>query len=733
MQAVSAFLDRQAPTIKNGTFLYVLVFVLLSLAPVLFVERQAYPPDSAFFMSQVNHVIDAFRGEITWRQAAVIGVERPFVFQIPIAIVAMAVDIYSPDFYLLMYWLFYVVPVPFLIWRLCVVQGGKLDWYTSLLPLIFFADPAMSRLAGAAFFTEVPAFTLCFASFVFAYEVFTKKTVSSFALKIVLAAFLFVVGVASRPHTSLVTIVPAYGLFLLWAVWPLTREMWKKIAIYAGLVIMLGAVIAYATKLWIPMANSFSLAAAFKDTIWKYGNGAVEMGVSNVYGMRFGYYSLVTFVSFLALTLVSLLHIEKSKKGLALFLIFIGLTIYQILLWTFTLPINPRYTTLFVFFGIIFVALSPIAVAWRKFIAAGIIVLFALDGLWHMLPPTAGPAPLNMARMDLEKMATPHRSMWDSSLYSHMESNYDIPYRELGAAIDNYRTRHGLPQVRFFYVEPYGGRLRNIGLRFMFVTHRYSDPHFYALQGKINFLSDYISEMRNPDIYVDFSKRHLSGMTTADVVMLSDPKGRAIPAYVMGWFEDALLKDVFARKETRSIGLEKIQDFYVRDRLANYAPVEHAGLFAIVDRVAWQSYVRRFACKPEYGKFSMGYCHARVAVKTSPGSLDGETMAKKITLYREGSDGGHVLGVTLRDIDPRSIRRIFVHFVGNETCPFVGYDFDTTDIVGMESFRPIDDDTFQKILRCNYKIRTGVWDLLDHQEFSHKEYKKFRSKQKIAQ
>jgi hypothetical protein len=704
------FLERHKSAVRWSVIAYLVLLTGLAFSPIFFVEGAPYSPDSGHFLNQVNWMVEAFRGEISWRQAAINGYERTFIYQLPIGLVAALVRVYSPHFYLLLYWLFYVLPLPFLVWRLATLRAGKRDWYITLLPLVVFADPMLLRLATFGFFTEVPCITMVFASFVFSYELVTARTVRFASIKYALAALLLAAGLLSRLHTAIPIFFPAYGLYLLWAAWPLTGEKIKRLALLAGLCALAGILVIAIGKIWHPFLYAMNVAASFSTGFWKYGNSGVEMGLDYLYPRRFAYYGLGIPLSFAALFLVSLMHLPGStrrEKVLAGILAF--LTLFQTLLWTLTLPINPRYLTGFAFFALIYIALKPMTSCVLRCLSGIVICTFALDGLYAHLPTsTFKQSPLMTFRQDGQAKLLGQRNGWNAPLYAHTKSRYAIPIRDIAAAMDGFQRTNDYRGLRFFALTPQDTFISDVGIRFWLLSHRLSDPHAFALQRAIQ-TSSYTPEFRVPELYANALGGNVSGLATADLV-IAPMRGSSIPAddYKKRWFELAVLNELHNDAAAEKLGLKLLTNLHVFDRDQKMASVETIKLYEVKNGATWSAYVRKAACASPHANAITELCQEYEPTKITLGNLEADSMGKNILISKSKTGDAYALGVKLVVPDYRRFLEIYVHFMPNDRCPFRAIDFGSFFVENGAAWQNISRSEIDQIVACNYTIKVGA-------------------------
>ncbi len=697
--------------IRIFAIFYIIVFSVLSLAPIFFVESKAYPPDSSHFLNQVNLVIEAINGKITWFEVVKLSYERTYVFQVPIALTANWIKIFSPHFYLLLYWLFYVIPIPFLWWRFCLKAQGELSFYNSFLPLIFFADPTLHRLAAFGFFTEVPSITLSFASFVLAYEIFSDQSSKKFFIKTLVAAFLLCAGVLCRMHTAIMIILPAYAAFLAWVIWPISDQNKSRLKLFAVVFGVLFIVFFLIFKIWAPFFYSLSLAANFGDSIWKYGNNAIEYGLESVYWPRFKYYFLCSFSSFFVMAFVCFAHFLKSKnrKEKSLIWIFLALIVYQTVLWALTLPINSRYITNFAFFGLIFLALKPLQTLSLKILSSAIIGVFLIAGIYDLLPATVANKGLNDLRLRFEQRLLAHSdNSWNYPLYSHSASNLIIPNREIFAAVDKYLERSPKQYPKFFTLTPYRSLINFVNLTSFRATWRKGDSHVEAREN-LMFTSSYVPEMLVKEFYLDGLRFfNIGGMINSDLILATNPNSVVVDDYAKNWPETEILNELFRARSVENIGLVELDNFYVIDRLNNNKKSEHVRLYEVSDRQKWRKFVLNKICSSPFGSKIIEYCGFKNLEKNEL-VVDQKSLAKSLSIYSNKAEQSFVFAVKLNDPDSSKFQKIHLHFMPNQKCKFISYNFFSWNVVNGEVIVVASPEIVQKIERCSYQnIRVGV-------------------------
>lgn len=696
---------------KLFAVLYIALFSLLSLAPIIFVESKAFPPDSSHFLNQVNLVIEALNGQIDWFEVAKFSYERTFIFQVPIALTANWIKIFSPHFYLLLYWLFYVVPIPFLWWRFCSKTQGQLGFYNSFLPLIFFADPTLHRLAAFGFFTEVPSITLSFASFVLAYEIFSDKSSNKFFLKTSLATFLLCAGLLCRMHTAIMVILPAYAVFLTWVIWPISPQNKSRLKLFLIIFGFFLIIFFLLFKIWVPLTYSLSLAANFDDSVWKYGASGVEYGVENIYWSRFKYYFLCSLTGFFVMIFVCFIHSLRSQnnKEKSLIWILLALIFYQIFLWTYTLPINSRYITNIVFFGLIFLGLKSMKSRVLKILSSTIIGIFLVAGVYDLLPAATEKKGLNDMRLRLEQRFLNHvDNSWNYPLYSHSASNLIIPNREVFVAIDQYLQHSPKDYPKLFTLTPYNSFIRFVNLVSFRASWRKSDQHIDANKNLI-IAPSYSPEMSLREIYLEHLRRYIiAGMINSDLILATNPNSVSQEKYSKDWPETEILDILFKTESAEKFGLIELDNFYVVDRFDNYKKGEHARLYEVRNQQKWRDFALTKICSSGFGSEIIEYCGFENLTKIKL-AVDQNSYAKSLSIYSDKTNQKHVFAVQLHDPDFSKFEKVHLHFLANKKCGFFAYDFSPLNVKNGEAIVVIKTESVQKIERCSYQnIRIGV-------------------------
>ncbi len=747
---VEDFLNRHQGALQGLVLFYIALLSFMALSPILFIDNAVFPVDGSAYMKQVSYLVQFFQGQLTMDQVAEYSNIRSVVYQYPVALMAWALEIYSPQFYILCYWLLYVLPVPFFIWRLAVLVQGKLNWYATLLPLVFFLDPAMYILSLYGFFTETPSLSLCFMSFVLAYEGLVKSPPR--LRKILLlagASLLLAAGLTSRLHSSLPVVAPAYGLLLLWALWPLSKATWKNIFLFALFFVGATALIALELRVWDTLQFAWALSTSLDNSIWRFGNGGAEFGVENVYTQRLAFYSVSTLLMFMGLILVGFFTGIKPRthRDWALALIVIGLAVYQIILWTITLPFNPRYLFSLLFFGMVFVIFQQPATARLRLAAGFVILLFGFNSLASFLPPSA-PSWLSFVRNTRAYLGDQAGvgKMYSENVRFFSHKDYRMPFPEIFESLAKVHQRYAdeIDSVRApaYQLAYFSGLKTKLPMVFFYTyldAHWLSDVNVAQLRDKIWQPLTYISEMRVDEIYLDHFTRNMQGLMSANAIISRGSRKDQRPFGEEGWLENSIDLILQNPDMAQKHGLKLENDFVVQSLMPEnrLEVLDTINLYTVTNRTLWRDFLRKQICETQHQASQQrpellpDLCTSITGLSALPKKLgklspNENNMAVDVALYRTKPSGDLKLGAKLKDPDFEKVLGVYVHFVDySKQCPFMVHDFRFTQSFADVALADIDEAKVEAITRCQYEIAVGIDHLvLGPDLFSQIEYLK---------
>jgi hypothetical protein len=706
---------------------------LYYLLPVIFSTGVVYSDDSAAFIRMANNVVEYFQGVRTWHDAVIDTGERTLLQPFILASFGWIFDNYDPRFYVFIFWMLTLAPVPFLMFG--IVDRVKGPWPLLFTPLLFLSDPSLANLAAFAVWTDVPPITTALAGFYFLLMGWPREDDKKLDLVwLLLAGAAFGAAIAFRWHTTISLLLPGIAMLFIAYTWP-----WRKIHFMSVGTVLLAMVVTLASLFYLldfiyPMRHGFNLVADHKNSMWAYGNGGIEKTIDNVFLFRIQNNIVHSLFDYIATNLALLIAFLLAAPGYRRYpAIYIGIMLYICMFLSLSTPLMLRYIQPVALVGVLTLAFMRFHSASGRPLLMFFILLAFVDTTFSQ--NSMQPGPLNQVRADAQLKLRGSKEVNNlTAPVSLLARGWHEPFDEMLADIRAERKKEGLSTIKVFGLTPPSNNGNPFRMKFYYQPMALAYEQYREARDTIIPAGIYFAETALERVYRANMGQNYQDMLSANLVLVTDPETSTLWfSIIEKWPEWAMLKDIYPRntKALADIGLGYITQY---DFYNNYLPEREAPrLYRVADRVKWMRYVDRFMLTSELSSsitpdYRLDKSGLKVAEKDAL-KMDKLSMASSVDAVTLG--GKEYLRFNLLAYPYDSFYRIFVHLVppvdaDNKTdpsCPFRSMDHDVK--VSLEKFSLVETttDELKEFKRCNYLVRVGVKlpgkpDLFDFARFT---------------
>lgn len=687
---------------------------IIMLGIAVFDDGKTLPEDPKAFIEYTNGLTDVLAGkEGLWQYVHTIG-ERTYIFELPIAIVAQLIHVYDYRFYLILYWLFYVVPIPFLFWRIAK-YNDSLSYHHWVVPLVILCDPLVPYLSAGGYFTDIPPISLSLLSF-HLFQVWVRRD-----LKIFAGASALALSCALLVRWQTMSYVAP--MFAIAAIATMREFPWrvivKKAAVFSALVTIYISIALSVGELWVTVKYTIGLMRSWDSTIWRYGNGGTEYHhEGSIFLFRLGEYVSYSLFALLSTTVIGILGTGVRSRERRLIAFSAVLIILGNLLWaSFYFSANERYIVPEIFVVLLLLALSPTQRAWRRVLVTGLVPLLVLDTDIYNITATSAQgvraAPYNELRQYVLD-ATGGRNSSSGPLAMTVGKNYFIPYEQVLTRLDALRVSMGRAALSVDNIVPPVDAVPGAsGLRFNAyrLIRRKENPAAKEQFRRIRFSGRYVAEMKVPSIYDRYLRKNARALETADAIIVP----WNIQYYWKNWWERkvaASINDKERNKQKSPLGLRRAFSFDLIPTFQRKAIAPKYTVYSVTDRREWSRYVVGSYCRFRNRRQNMGedpLCVMPSVRKKKELDLAKGTMADGVWTGTVNEKPAVILHMKAAPVG--KYWRVFVHFVprkrGNE-CRFFVKDHNPVFPLKKITFAFLDARGQERLKSCRYQVKVGV-------------------------
>lgn len=683
---------------------------LTILGRILFDQGVPYAPDPSAFFKMTSDVAEAMAGHLSWSEMLRQTAERTVTYMFPVAILAALTGFRSPEFYMTVGWLLYVLPLPFL--YLSLVRAFRAPAVVDYaMAALFLAITPLLNL-GVLYFTDVPSLTIAFAGLVCLAHGLNRASIWRMSL----GFFLLAMAVTVR----ITNVVPYFMAMLLlsWLMWSRVKAVWAEIVKAIAIAISATLLAEAVFRFDISFVYLWQSDQKLESSIWKYGTGNSEYGIENLFAFRFWRF-LATAVLWLPLFII--IHTtglfaghvripgeSESRRPWFAIAALMGLIIFCA--YTAKLqPLNPRY----VMPALLLIAPVLAATALPKqasTLMAALCFLFCADTLYYHWGRQGQAAPLSITLTRLAYTIDSVDALWTKPIGLHagrdkIDITPNLVNALLAAGAEDRPVSIGVLALD-------GQLFREEYLRF-YLT--YMSPTMEAYRNIWIAGWHPFSEFGVREIYNKFVPQNAMAFANADFIVVPTDEDRP-RLNASFWVEKDLVGDVrrAAQKgQDATLGLANVATLTgaFRDQTKDIAI--RYNLYEVVDSRAWASAVKkRFCAIRGIGDAIFSLWCGTISPEGESRNIPVSPVALASSASIIESAQGPILKLDLKWPPKSGFSRIYVHFLPQPSpsgnCPFFTADHDPLEKTSDEDYTALPIERLPSIRSCQYVLNVGA-------------------------